>query len=217
MRSRCADTCPRNSGLVWVSLCLMCLLLAAAVATSPDSATAQGGDNDYVDVGLELQIIESLRVSDPDHGLKIVVVNNGSRTAYDVEVVVDLEYPAQSYFWRLNVPVGSVSLERNPDGATDDTRIRWAIPELGGLKREEFTASILDRIGTFDNELVPHEFYGEVTTSSFESSLHEGNNTSRVWSYSRSIGGGKGNFRQAGGDYTVDVSVDNPSPSPGKP
>ena len=40
-----------------------------------------------------------------------------------------------------------------------------------------------DNAPHFDNKLYVHEFYGEVTTSSFESSLHKENNTSRAWSY----------------------------------
>ena len=58
-----------------------------------------------------------------------------------------------------------------------------------------------------------HEFYGEVTTSSFESDLRKGNNKSRIWSYRSQTQHAE--YFQATGNYTVDVSVDKPSPSPG--
>ena len=52
-----------------------------------------------------------------------------------------------------------------------------------------------------------------MTTSSFESNLHKGNNTSRVWSYLYDENNQK--YRQAAGNYTVVISVDDPSPVPG--
>ena len=120
----------------------------------------------------------------------IVVVNNGSRTAYDVVVVVDLVSPEKSHF-NLNFqayvePVGSVSLESN------GRSLRWTIPVLRGRQREEFLLWIQlikasephpSNAIIFDKTLYVHEFYGEVTTSSFESSIREGNNTSRIWTY----------------------------------
>ena len=180
---------------------------------------AQRGDNGYVDVGLILEVPDQ-DVDNRDRGLNIIVVNHGSRTAYDVEVVVNIVYPeASSYFLApgdyhlinpiLEVPVGSVSQEG------DRYSLKWSIPAIGGLQREALEVRVIHAALTrdtvkFDNKLYPHEHYGKVTTSSFESNLHKGNNTARVWSYSYS-----GTFHyQAAGNYSVSVSVDQPYPSP---
>ena len=110
------------------------------------------------------------------HNLNISVVNHGSRTAYDVEVVVKIEYPEDSSHFKQApaVPVGNASLESN------ERTLKWSIPALGGLQREEVTTDVTNRNSTapiFDYRNYPHEHSGEVTTSSFESDLHEGNNT----------------------------------------
>ena len=186
-------------------------------------AYAQGGEDDYVDVGLTLEVLELPRTDERgtpvppgliNHDVRVIVVNNGSRTAYDVEVVMDVEHPQENSPFvevlNVRVPVGRVSLENN--GRT----LRWTIPALGGLQREEFLAEVIHRDpnGLFDNSEYVHEVFGKVTTSSHESSLHKGNNTARVWSYNYSAVS-KGDWRQVGGNYTVNVSVDQPSPSPG--
>ena len=178
-------------------------------------AHAQDGDDDHVDVALTLQFPDTLP-GQLDHHLDIVVVNHGSRTAYDVEVVVDVEYPEDSSLFLSvpEVPAGKASIEN------DRYTLRWSIPALGGLQREEVTAKVYHKIlaghmigTTFDNSLVPHEVFGEVTTSSFESELHKGNNTSRAWSYRyHLINAG---YIQVEGNYSVAVSVDEPSPAPG--
>ena len=117
-----------------------------------------------------------------------------------------------SYFW---VPsqesVGNVSLEN------DRYSLRWSIPALGELQSETLEVKVRHQSVsgdpvTFDNNLYVHEFFGEVTTSSFESYRHTGNNTSRVWSYNYAQAKA---FRQAAGNYSVAVSADNLSPSPG--
>ena len=151
-------------------------------------------------------------------------MNIGARTAYDVEVVVDVVYPDKSHFDPVpEVPVGYASLERSPNG-TDDARLRWTIPALGGLQREEVTARVLHRRSAapaFDKNSSPHEFFGQVTTLSHESNLHKGNNTSRVWSYNFSFDLNPlfprqyYRWAQVGGNNTVNVSVDQPFPSPG--
>ena len=209
---------PNSKGLpvskTWLAAWLA-LAAVIAAALQPGISHAQEADNDYVDVGLTLEVPNTNSSPRP----KIIVVNNGARTAYDVVVVVDLVSPEKSRF-NLNFqayvePVGSVSLENN------DRSLRWTIPSLGELQREELTVdtTIKDREPPpsnkviFDNNLFVHEFYGEVTTSSFESSLHEGNNTSRIWSYKYILNHDE--HFQAGGNYTVNVSVDKPSPSPG--
>ena len=168
-------------------------------------AHAQGGDHGYVDVAVILEVPDSSGV--PARDLDIIVMNNGSRTAYDVEVVVDIVSPAESYYftgYSLDLPVGSSSLDNNRS-------LRWSIPALGPLQREEVKVyvdhkDIVDPI--FDNSAKPHEHFGEVTTSSFESNQHKGNNTSRVWSYRYNVSTDR--HRQAAGNYTVGVMVDDP-------
>ncbi|MXX92332.1 MAG: hypothetical protein F4Y63_02615 [Chloroflexi bacterium] len=165
-------------------------------------------------------ILEAPDDEDTHFGLNldIVVVNHGSRTAYDVEVVVDVVHPTASGYFNthrdaeaIKVPVGSWSRENS------NYRLRWTIPALGGLQREEFTTEIVTRETTspaFDKRKYTHEFFGEVTTSSVD--RNPGNNTSRVWSVPYSAGSLNSHGGSwALGNYVVAVTVDNPSPSPG--
>ena len=206
-----------------VQICFIVAAVFAALAgtlTDQHAAYAQGGDNDYVDVGLTLEVPPH-KSQGTSHVLSIVVVNQGARTAYDVEVVVSIESPALSHFddEPANVlsqsggvavlPIGSLSLESN------DRSLRWSIPALKGGQRVEYLVGVTFETATaptFDNSRSPHEFLGRVTTSSFEGDLHKGNNTSRVWSYRYSA---SGRYWHAAGNYSVGVSVDNPLPSPG--
>ena len=159
------------------------LVALAGVVFAPDPIHAQGGDNDYVDVGLTLEVDSDTTRSD-EHHLDTVVVNNGSRTAYDVEVVVEIKKPEKTiYYAAPEVPLGSASLGSN------GRSLRWSIPALGGLQRATVTV-VAEHINSdglpppdFDNSLIPHEHFAKVTTSSFESDLHKGNNTSRIWAY----------------------------------
>ena len=185
----------------------------AGALSDHHAAHAQGSDNDYVDVAVILEAPDDTGTA--SHlDLGIVVVNHGARTAYDVEVVVDLVYPeASSYFesFGLEVPVGSVSLENSK------YRLRWSIPALGGLQREEVPVEARIRQTSspaIDKRHYTHEFVGEVTTSSFESNLHKGNNTSRVWSVPYLASDG---HRAAYGNYAVAVTVDKPSLHRGTP
>ena len=104
--------------------------LTGAVLDQP-FAYAQGDDNDYVDVGLTLEVPFRFDAG-AYHRLKIAVVNHGSRTAYDVEAVVNLKYPEGSSSFSslvdypIDVPVGSISLE------DDGYSLRWSISALGG-------------------------------------------------------------------------------------
>ena len=176
-------------------------------------AHAQAGDNDYVDVGLILGVPDHVHIAG-HHDLNIIVVNHGSRTAYDVEVVVDIVYPEDSSHFRRTptVPVGNATVENN------ERTLRWSIPSLGELQRAEVTADVTNifsgsGLPNFDYADHPHEHFGKVTTSSFESELHKENNTARVWSYRTASQ--HHNFDQAAGNYWVTVSVNEPSPSPG--
>ena len=216
-----------------IRLIAMVAVFAALPGAAPffgeNVANAQGVSNGYVDVGLTLEVIyvnEVLDQGNPGfdkglyHDVKVSVVNNGSRPAYDVVVVLDVVYPEDDSHFEygtasIDVPVGSASLERSPKG-TDDARLRWTIGELGVLQGEEYFAVVHhnDEV-TFDNRAYSHEIFGKVTTSSYESNLHTGNNTSRVWSYDSEPAVDTDNWRQVGGNYTVNVSVDEPSPSPG--
>ena len=119
--------------------CIVAAVFAAATGNLFDrhAAYAQGSDEGYVDVGLILDM--------PDHPaqnwqqiLAIIVVNQGSITAHDVEVVVSIEYPATlSHFHDepvrdiisrdlAYVPIGSLSLD------DDERTLRWTIPALEG-------------------------------------------------------------------------------------
>ena len=179
------------------------------------AAYAQGGEDDYADVAVILEAPNDESTQEY-LDLNIVVVNNGSRTAYDVEVVVDVVYPTNSSHFTLSgqggvieVPVGSVSLENSK------YRLRWSIPELGGLQREEITAELKIRetsSPTFDKRSYVHEVSGKVTTSSFD--RNPGNNTSRVWSVPFASPP-LTSHRAAQGNYTVAVTVDEPFPSQG--
>ncbi len=195
---------------VWILAIAALCAAAAGVFLDERAAYAQGDDNDHVDVALILEFPDTVQAAS-NHDLNIAVVNHGTRTAYDVVVVVNVVYPEDSSRFKrlLKVPVGVASLENN------GYSLRWSIPELGELQREEVTArveheDIINEV--FDNTLYPHEVFGEVTTASFESDLHKGNNTDRVWSFQYS---NDSSFNQAAGNYTVAISVDNPHPAPG--
>ena len=196
-----------NSPRFRVHICLIAIIAVFAALTGAlsvqHSAYAQEVDNDYVDVGVSLEVPRHI-----SHQVRIVVVNQGARSAHDVVVVVRVKSPALSHFTDgLLQP--AMSLEN------DKRSLRWSIPKLEGLQRVEHLVGIGHVSGSgviFDNSRIVHEFYGEVTTSSFESDRQKGNNTSRVWSY---VSSRSGQRWQAGGNYSVVVSVDNPSPSPG--
>lgn len=207
----------RRTGIVLIVFATVLGLAAWAGATEPVPAHASGAEGDYVDVALILEVAEET-TSTTSQRINIIVVNQGSRTAYDVEVTVDVVKPDKSYYFQFDntypvVPVGSASLENNARS------FRWSIPALGGLQRAEISQVRVTHVHTtdpnlaFDNRSIPHEYFGEVTTASFESHLHQGNNTSRIWSYRYSASNAY--YRQAAGNYTVAVSVDEPSPSPG--
>ena len=189
-----------NSPRFRIHICLIAIIAVFAALTGAlsvqHSAYAQEVDNDYVDVGVSLEVPRHI-----SHQVRIVVVNQGARSAHDVVVVVRVKSPALSHFTDGLLHT-AMSLEN------DKRSLRWSIPKLEGLQRVEHLVGIRD----FDNSRIPHEFYGEVTTSSFESDRQKGNNTSRVWSY---VSSRSGQRWQAGGNYSVVVSVDNPSPSPG--
>ena len=160
-----------------------------------------------MDVALILEAPEKTRAP----LVNIVVVNHGSITAYDVEVVVDIVYPESSshFYPPRGVPVGSVSLENSK------YRLRWTIPELGSLQAEEVAvqSSVRQTRGsTFDKSAYTHEFFGTVTTSSFD--RNPGNNTSRVWSVPYLYPSLR-TFIGASGNYIVAVAVDEISPSQG--
>ena len=203
--------------LITIIVGLAALAGASGAFLDQRVASAQGDNNGYVDVGLMLDIDDHV-AQNGNVEIRVTVVNHGSRTAYDVEVVVNIEYPATlSHFNNearaLRVPIGSASLD------SDERTLRWSIPELRGLQGERFIAwvTVEDRSSSapvmYDHRDYPHEYFGAVTTSSFESKLHKGNNTARVWSYR--TGRTLDNFHQAAGNYSVAVSVDEPFPSPG--
>ena len=181
-------------------------------------AHAQEEDNGHADVGITLEGRDQVAARS-GHRVYIIVVNNGPRTAYDVNVLVDIMYPDKSRIIELpDVPVGSASLERNPEGMTDNTRLRWVIPALGGLQREVTFMTVRHQspqnvMPAYDKVLSVHEYSAEVTTASFES--HTENNTSRMWNYNYDSDGSNPRI-QVAVNYAVALSVDNASPAPGE-
>ena len=90
-------------------------------------------------------------------------------------------YPENSSLFDLppDVPIGTATLENG------GYSFRWTIPKLLGMQRFAVTEYVRHKRVSepaFDTKEYPHEFYGEVTTASFESDLRKGNNTDRVWS-----------------------------------
>ena len=205
----------------WLIAIIVAFVALLAGPRDEPVAYAQGDGRDYVDVALVLEapfVITTYNCAWVD----IIVVNQGTRPAYDVEVVVDLVYPDKSYFLAEGARVASRTI-KPPVGAMtlDDekTSLHWTIPKLGGLQREVFKvcpsvviANSLGRI-IHSNWEIPHEFFGKVTTASFESERHKGNNTSRIWSYDPSLL--VNNHLQVATEHTVGVSVDQGHPSPG--
>ena len=89
--------------------CIVAAIFTALTGalSSQHAAYAQGSNNDYVDVGLTLEVPESRSSID----LNLIVVNNGTRAAYDVEVVVTFVSPPP------NPPLRkAISLCRLPTG-----------------------------------------------------------------------------------------------------
>ena len=191
------------------SVALLAVVVGFAfLGSSP--AHAQGADGEYVDLAviLETPTEESLATRD----LTITVMNLGSRTAYDVEVVVVVVYPENSSYFEIvpEVPIGTATLENG------GYSFRWTIPEFLGMQRfavEHYVRHWQPSGPAFDRAGYPHEFLGEVTTASFESDLRKGNNTDRVWSTLDNENDGR--TRQARPDYSINVSVDERNPSPG--
>ena len=207
----------------WLISIVVVLAPLAGAFLDECSAYAQEEEQlEYVDLAL---MLEAPVTDDPStRNFNVIVANHGARTAYDVEVVVNVVYPENSSYFALapGLPAGSASLEN------DRKTFRWTIPALGGLQRVEtgfrtfYTTSLTVRSRenfqgnlVFDKGLDPHEFFGEVTTSSFESDLHKRNNKARIWSTGVRSGPDY-RFSQKQGLYSVDsVSVDERHPSAG--
>ena len=195
-------------------------VLAALVGAFRDGAIAsiQEMDNDHVDVGVVLEGRDQVSAS-LSQFVHIVVVNNGSRAAYDVNVLVDVVRPDKSHIIEVpDVPVGDASLERNPEGMTDDTRLRWTIPVLGGLQREVISITVRHKtpenvMPAYNNVLSVHEYAAEVTTASFDS--YTDNNTYRMWNYNYLDSSNKTSRIQVAVEYAVALSVDQWNPAPG--
>ena len=198
-------------GKFQIGLTVIVVVVAALASDFLDErvALAQGDDSDYVDVGLILDVPVTTNFA---RSVNITVANYGAKTAYDVVVVVNIVYPENSSYFPAvpNVPVGSALLEN------DEHSLRWTIPALGGLEYESVTVTV-DAQGRGDKTLDPHEFFGEVSTSSFESDLRKGNNTDRAWvevvsTSTKASQSAEGILNT----YSIDsVSVDQQNPSPG--
>ena len=196
----------RTTGLT--ALLLLAALAAALVFSPP--AHAQDDEDYYVDVAL---ILEASEFSLPNNrSLKIIVKNLGSRTAYDVEVVVNIVMPTNSTFFPSvpKVPIGTASLGEG------GYSFSWTIPELRGYQRVEVDRTYRTHSTSapvFNEEEYPHLLEGEVETASFESDLRKGNNSDRVWSVVTNDHTWRS--EPALPEYSVNVSVDELHPSPG--
>ena len=73
--------------------------LAGSALLEGHVAHAQGEERRYVDVGISLEAHDNISAI-LSQDFKIIVVNQGSGTAYDVEVVVDVVSPDKSRFGR---------------------------------------------------------------------------------------------------------------------
>ena len=196
----------------WITAGALLALVAGFAFFGTGPTHAQGEDSDYVDVGLVLEYPSATS----GRFLHMTVMNHGTRTAYDVEVVVEILYPESSSLFSAApaVPVGHASLEN------DGYSLRWTIPELKGLTRvEDVSAQIRsttydeNNVAIFDKSLDPHEVFGEVTTASFESDLRKDNNTDGLWFVATAL---NANTNREEGAYSINsVSVDEPNPSPG--
>ncbi len=189
-------------------------MVGAVLATpggGPEPAHAQEGDNDYVDVALILET--PVATISYNRQLKAIVQNLGSRTAYDVEVVVKIVMPTNSSFFPSipKVPIGTASLGEG------GYSFSWTIPELRGYQRVEVVDTYRTRKISgptpYNVEEYPHLLDGEVTTASFESDLRKENNKDRVWSVLANDYDGRS--EPALPRYSVNVSVDELDPSPG--
>ena len=108
-----------------IGMLVVCAALTGGLLGGP-AAYAQGEEGDYVDVGIFLEVQHYITAG-AVHQLDVVVVNNWTRTAYDVEVVLDVEYREGSRSQLPGasaLPVGSATL--------DGTALRWTISALGG-------------------------------------------------------------------------------------
>ncbi len=212
--------CPRSLRRGPLRLVLCACLLAALVVAFAVAAPAQAQEEaepDYVDVGLTLEIPHGGEPT--SFPVNIVVVNHGTKTAYDVKVVADVVYPNiilgdtdyKSGFrlsGRSDAPVGALYL--------DGTALHWTIPALGRWQRVELAAEVahsrLVASQHVGNSSYPHEVSADVTTESFDSD--EQNDTDRIWTYRHQDGVGT-RWREPVGNYLVNVDVDDPNPSPG--
>ena len=184
------------------------LVLCAAMAwaaTDHSVSHAQTPDPkdefDFVDLEVKLDIIKgSLEKSG------IEVSNLGQRTAYDLEVVVEIVFPDLTDGFDVlsrqgRLPVGTLVLEN------DNKRARWSIPKLEGGSKVVYT---IDHADT--NMFAYYEIVGTVSSQAFESQDRMDNNTHVMWRQTRSSSA----FHRTGGYHLTTVSVDDPYPSPGE-
>ena len=207
-----------------IALIAMIAVFAVLPGASRDEPVAyahHGEDRDYVDVGLTLEVPED-DASAGAHKVHVIVVNHGTRTAYDVVVDVNVETlkptgqtgsQTQSFFsldlrGGTEAPVGHISVGETGDGKST---FRWTIPRLHGLQRE-VVIPVVDH-ATNENEGKVHKISGTVTTTSFQSDIHKENDDFEVWTYAQNTRNTE--FIQVGVNYSVSVSVDNPFPARG--
>ena len=187
----------------YISLVLLLTLGVAAVGViaPPEPAGAQGLGR-FVDLSVELDVLDD--TSSTRTRLYLVASNLGNQTAYDVDV------EAQQIFgpsgWSLKVlPVGTANFPVN-DNITRDT-FEWHIPKIpprthyvahfGGLST---STNLRDSVSGY---------VATVTSGAYESADRLHNNSDRAWEVFDYLNEGWA----ADPDYSVKVSVENPSAS----
>ena len=179
---------------------LACFLALAGATGGVGRAQAQGAAEDLVDLSVDIHTDTAARDT-----IFLKVTNSGNLTAYDVEVLVEVTFPAESSgIDPGHVPVGEILFR---DG--NDDEFRWFIPKFEGYSTS--TATVL-----LDIPKAPmYEIRAIVTSKgTYEYPVLKLNNELRVvvltdheiHAYV---------YLFAGEQYGVDVSVADRFPSPG--
>ena len=201
-----------------IALIAMIAVFAILAGTFRDEPVVYAQDEDgrdYVDVGLMLEVPDNIGNAS-NQEVHVIVVNNGTRTAYDVVIELIVEYPTGSIFslterGGVQTPlVGRISVGQTDDG---ESLFHWAIPELGGLRRVVVKPIVVHTTDDHANKRKVHKISGRVDTASFQSDIHEENDEAEVWTYAYNTRNTA--FVQVGVNYTVGVSVDNRFPARG--
>ena len=185
---------------------LLAALAAVFTLASPSEVAAQG-DELFVDLAVEWEIIDGLSNESGDSYVR--VSNWGNLTAYDVEVLI--QESADLLVSRQELSTGTVAtttlLTQSERGGTKRERT-WSIPEIAPQSQETLELRSVNAQG---GEVLG--FFATVTaTGSHEAEDRLDNNSVRAW-----MGWSSSGLRSAPSrpDYRIEVSVDAREPSAG--